>query len=536
MNNLYKYGVAAGVLGVLLVGGQLIGSFSQFITPSLAAAATKVPTCTLTADKTSDIPYGSFVKLTWTSKNADYGQASPGGKVAPKDSVRFNFRPASGMSQTFTYTFFGAGGQVSCSVTLSAVEKNTLAVSNNSGNAPLKTNFTLTSNRVRMCNPSYKTAIDFGDGESAELPLPSNCGSSGADVRKISHTYGLPGTYPVGANDTTVQESPVPLATASVKVNANPNKPAPTCSVWSNKNTVALHEPLTISWSSTNAVYMSGLPTQSKWPTSGDFTTEATTPGTYQQTLTFFGVGGQKTCTINVTVTNEEFYVNYPGVDFELSFITKPFPSAALLFEGRHYVGRINGAGAFRVNADLAGTGAYSIENQREAYRVVAAGVLSTDADKAELLDKGLKAFEWGFAQMTPSGSFPGAIDGQGRPGKFNAIHEVSFFIEAAAHSIELIRLSNVDQVYKTRAESLVPKLKLAIQYMTEPTNLDDFFTNAQNTNVLTKVATVFQETAALTNDAVLAVLAKSLMENILARQFADGTFPERNGFDSGYQ
>ena len=185
-----------------------------------------------------------------------------------------------------------------------AVEKNALAASPSSGYAPLAITFTATLNNKQMCDPSRMLVLAFGDGESASLPLSAGCGSSGADIRKILHTYKLPGTYSASVSDATMGGTPISLATKSVRATVNPNKSAPTCTVSADKKQVARFEPFTISWSSTGAVYMTGLPAQSKWPTNGTFTTRAETTGTYQKTLTFYGAGGQKKCMVKVIVTN----------------------------------------------------------------------------------------------------------------------------------------------------------------------------------------------------------------------------------------
>jgi hypothetical protein len=62
------------------------------------------------------------------------------------------------------------------------------------------------------------------------------------------------------------------------------------------------------------------------------------------------------------------------------------------------------------------------------------------------------------------------------------------------------------------------------------------FFQRVKNTNQLMSVAAGLQEASVVTGRPELAVRAKGMMEQILARQLADGAFPEKGGFDSNYQ
>lgn len=217
---------------------------------------------------------------------------------------------------------------------------------------------------------------------------------------------------------------------------------------------------------------------------------------------------------------------------FEDTFIRQPGVAEIVRFDGAEAARGITASGASNKNAER-NDGGYTIETQRVAYAIISAGVLDNDP---VLLDKGLKALEWGFAQQAADGSFPGERLGEKKPVKYLHIHPISFFVESAAHSVLLLRASNVDKQYKDRAAALIPKIYLAGKWMNNPSNLDNFFTNAVDTNMLTTAALAIHEAGMLGNDAALRATAKDLVKRILARQHEDGTFPEKKGFDSSYQ
>ena len=61
-------------------------------------------------------------------------------------------------------------------------------------------------------------------------------------------------------------------------------------------------------------------------------------------------------------------------------------------------------------------------------------------------------------------------------------------------------------------------------------------FANKNNVNQLMFVVAALKESAALSDDQSLSIRAAILMNNVLPRQTADGTWPEAGGFDIAYQ
>jgi hypothetical protein len=232
--------------------------------------------------------------------------------------------------------------------------------------------------------------------------------------------------------------------------------------------------------------------------------------------------------------------------------LTISYPAKLLVNMGEETSSRITASGAIGNNG-LSAT-SHNLESQRSGVYAVAGGIASNNP---ELIDKGLRAYEWGFAQMDSNGWFPTERAGDAKPMKYKHIHPLSFFLESAARSVIMIRAADIDQSYKTRAENLIPKLHLAAKNMqnatgTPPykTNIEEFYTLGVDTNMLTTPAAAFLQISKLTDDKSLADTAKWMVGKVLARQaeYTDGTIPEKRkdkcfdtdpkcyGFDTTYQ
>jgi hypothetical protein len=123
-----------------------------------------------------------------------------------------------------------------------------------------------------------------------------------------------------------------------------------------------------------------------------------------------------------------------------------------------------NDAGAYSpVNEawDKTHEGKWYIEEQRYAFDAVAAGVAD---GREDLLDRGRKILDWGFAQEAPTGGFDCP----------DAFHSASFFIEAAAHSALLIEASPLREQNQKWIDAIKPKLAKAAYWMTDSRNEDE--------------------------------------------------------------
>jgi hypothetical protein len=219
-----------------------------------------------------------------------------------------------------------------------------------------------------------------------------------------------------------------------------------------------------------------------------------------------------------------------PPVKSELAFAVQPSAARLIVADGRASAEKITRSGAFP--AAVSGRkGGIAVEYQRHAVDAILAGLVAHDP---RLIDDGLRALEWGFAQAGTDGSFPTERGGTDR--KQNALHPKAVFLAAAAHSILLIRRSDADARFKVRAEALVPRLLKSARWMMASDDLAKFFRRAGNTNQLFSAALALHEASLLGRDAALAAAAREKMVFILARQTPDGTFPEKGGFDASYQ
>jgi len=88
----------------------------------------------------------------------------------------------------------------------------------------------------------------------------------------------------------------------------------------------------------------------------------------------------------------------------------------------------------------------------------------------------------------------------------------------------------------RREALALQPALRQAATALAADPLLRQAESTAQNSNGLFVSAAALQQAAVLTGDAALAERARALAASGLARQLPDGTFPERHGFDAGYQ
>jgi hypothetical protein len=221
---------------------------------------------------------------------------------------------------------------------------------------------------------------------------------------------------------------------------------------------------------------------------------------------------------------------------FARYLVDQPPAAAFLLYDGRAAVKDFTAGGATKGNAQWEqGVGDLNIESQRNAYLVLAAGIASTETDKAMLLDRGIRALEWGFNQQGPDGSFP--AERAGAPEKSHSIHAKSEFLESAAWSLLLLSQSgDIDPSFRDRATALSAKLDLSAEWLARSDDLTTFFMDGKNSNQLFFIAAALQEAGLVTGKAALGEKAISLVMKILSSQTADGVFPEAGGFDLSYQ
>ncbi|MDX1931849.1 MAG: hypothetical protein SFU56_04520 [Capsulimonadales bacterium] len=164
------------------------------------------------------------------------------------------------------------------------------------------------------------------------------------------------------------------------------------------------------------------------------------------------------------------------------------------------------------------------IEQQRYGADLIQAGIVRGEDS---LIRQGLRVLDWGFDRQGPDGSFPGTGD---------PFHSVSFFVEAAARGLLLLReqdAAGYAEVLRTR----IPRVAAAAHWLTRPEVVAVGRThNAPYTHRRWLLAAALGQTAALTGDEALATAAGEYAREGLALQREDGVNPERGGADVSYQ
>ncbi|MBK1832579.1 hypothetical protein [Roseibacillus ishigakijimensis] len=181
--------------------------------------------------------------------------------------------------------------------------------------------------------------------------------------------------------------------------------------------------------------------------------------------------------------------------------------------------------GALSVNIDYEnGTREnYYIEQQRYGADVIEVGFLLADTS---LINDGIAMINWGFSKQGPDGSFPGTGD---------AVHSSSLFMEAAARAALKLEAEDAT-LYAATLNDWRPKLvNLATWFVTA----DDY---GQDVNLEPFAHRYFLRGAALSQTALFTGNTSFLAPAYVyanggaASAWADGTFPEREGFDGSYQ
>jgi hypothetical protein len=201
------------------------------------------------------------------------------------------------------------------------------------------------------------------------------------------------------------------------------------------------------------------------------------------------------------------------GAESETAFLREGRTAELLLADGRKFAEKLGADGTFPDTVD-GPKGALAVESLRRAYYVVAAGLISKDADRDDLLDRGIKAFEYGFSQAGPDGSFPNERGGTKK--KQNSLHPKSEFIEASARTILLLQQSDLAPAYDRRVKALVPQLRKSALWLANSQDTVAFFGRAKNTNQLMFVASGLQQAGVVTGDRQLTDRARELMDQVM--------------------
>lgn len=189
---------------------------------------------------------------------------------------------------------------------------------------------------------------------------------------------------------------------------------------------------------------------------------------------------------------------------------------------------QVERSGAMGVNrgweASARKSGEWFIEEQRFADTVIGAGV---NRNRDDLINAGVLALEWGFAQQSADGSFPCKDNYLG----------ASYFVAATAHSIWLLETTGFARNYAQRIESIRPKLERAALWLADSSRARAASTQHDkyvSRYLLTGYA--LGVTARVTGNPALALTGEDMVRTGLSKMHSTGYFPEAGGFDVSFQ
>ena len=189
---------------------------------------------------------------------------------------------------------------------------------------------------------------------------------------------------------------------------------------------------------------------------------------------------------------------------------------------------QVERSGAMGVNrgweAAARKSGDWFIEEQRFADTVIGAGV---NRNRDDLINVGVLALEWGFAQQSSDGGFAGKDSYLG----------ASYFVAATAHSIWLLETTGYARNYAQRIENIRPKLERAALWLADGDRIKAASTQHDKYSsryLLTGYA--LGSTARVTGNPALALAGEAVVRSGLSKLHASGYFPEAVGFDVSFQ
>ncbi len=164
------------------------------------------------------------------------------------------------------------------------------------------------------------------------------------------------------------------------------------------------------------------------------------------------------------------------------------------------------------------------IEEQRFADTVIGAGV---NRNRDDLINAGMLALEWGFAQQSSDGSFPCKDNYLG----------ASYFVAATAHAIWLLETTGFARNYAPRIDALRPKLERAALWLADSNRvkLAAVMQHDKYSSRYLLTGYALGATARVTSSPTLALAGENMVRAGLSKLHESGYFPEAGGFDVSF-
>lgn len=179
--------------------------------------------------------------------------------------------------------------------------------------------------------------------------------------------------------------------------------------------------------------------------------------------------------------------------------------------------------GKVNIAWDQTHAGVWYIEEQRYGMDAIIAGI--ADQNTAAI-DRGLKAFRWGFEQQQPDGSFNCP----------DAFHSTSFFVEATSHACLLLAASSFRDQYSSEIDWLKPRILKSALWMIDPAVEEAGRRhNAPYTHRRYLVAAALGEAGVLCDNQALVDQSREFIKEGVSLQNPAGYNPEKGGYDCSY-
>jgi hypothetical protein len=199
------------------------------------------------------------------------------------------------------------------------------------------------------------------------------------------------------------------------------------------------------------------------------------------------------------------------------------------VYDRYHMPGDVHDDGASALSADWM-TGKrkdWAIEFQRGGANLIVAGVTRGDH---QLVDIGLRIFEWGFNHQNPdTGAFDDSED---------EFHSTSIFLTEVCRSLLVIEDRATEfQTEMPRVKAMIPHVRAAAHWFLKPQVLEPGKAKDQPfTHRKWLLAFCLGGAGKLSGDRDLTDAAVDFAREGIALQQPDGRNPERGGFDASYQ
>ena len=174
--------------------------------------------------------------------------------------------------------------------------------------------------------------------------------------------------------------------------------------------------------------------------------------------------------------------------------------------------------------------GFLEVSAQRVADKMIMRGI--ADSDSA-LIERGVKAIEYGFSQQNSDGSFKNGLGvAENNP---DALEAGTFFLQAVGHSYLLLQSSQYAAEYLPRLDRLKPKIYQALEWL-EPYQPVLVAKADAAPNRLVFAALAFGLNGIVLDNKQYQRIGREFIKESLKRQRDDGVFLEHGGGDSSYQ